>query len=397
MLENVSLEDVYPDEKNPRRDFGDIAALAGTFALNDGYPTNPIVVVRDGGIYRIVDGERRYRAMRLLKKSACPAVVYESMEDANAAAAMVATDEKQPLTAEEKSRGVQQMLLLGVDPAKVEKAARLEKGQGARIAKARRMVDDAGDDMTLERMLAISEFDEGDPAVEELEACSEGEWRRVYDRIVRERKMDADVEALVCAAREAGIEVADAAPRGTCYQGYAVEPCDVADYEGIEGCVAVATRGWRAEMRFYAPDSDEGEEAVSEERRMRDELNEAAAFGRLRRREHFATEWPPTVAAMVAEAWLDFNSWHVDRFLEGTSVDLDRSLTDHVALAVAYDLCETRLGELPEGMYSLPGEGSAAGFLSWLEAFEADGYVADEADEAARAICSAIVEKEEQE
>lgn len=392
MLENVSMEDVYPDGKNPRRDFGDIAALADTFALNDGYPTNPIVVVRDGGIYRIVDGERRYRAMKMLKKQTCPAVVYESMEDANAAAAMVATDEKQPLTAEEKSRGVQQMLLLGIDPAKVEKAARLEKGQGARIAKARRMVDDAGDDMSLDRMLAISEFDEGDHAVEELETCSEGEWRRVYERIVRERKLDADIAALADAAREAGIEVADSAPEGTCYQGYAIEPCDVADYEGIEGCVAVLTRGWRAELRFYAPDSDEGDDEASEEQRVRDELRDAAAFGRLRRREYFATERPATVAAMVAEAWLESNSWHVDRFLEGMSVDLDRSLTDLVALAVAYDTYDTRLGELHVSRYSLPSEGDAAGFLAWLEAFEADGYAADEADEAARSICRSIVE-----
>ena len=384
MLENVSLEDVYPDGKNPRRDFGDIAALADTFALNDGYPTNPIVGVRDGGIYRIVDGERRYRAMKMLKKQTCPAVVYESMEDANAAAAMVATDEKQPLTAEEKSRGVQQMLLLGIDPAKVEKAAR--------IAKARRMVDDAGDDMSLDRMLAISEFDEGDPAVEELETCSEGEWRRVYDRIVRERKLDADIAALADAAREAGIEVVDAAPEGTYYQGYAIEPCDVADYEGVEGCVAVATRGWRAEMRFYAPDSDEGEEAVSEERRMRDVLREAVRFGEARRREYFAAEQPPTVAAMVAEKWLDSNSWHLDRFLDGLPADVDRSLGDPVVLAVAYDSHALMLGELSASAYSLPSASSAERFVEWLEAFEAD-----EADEAALAVCRAIVEKEEQE
>ncbi len=392
MLENVSIEDVYPDAKNPRRDFGDIAALADTFALNDGYPTNPIVVVRDGGIYRIVDGERRYRAMKHLRKQTCPAVVYESMEDASAAAAMVATDEKQPLTAEEKSRGVQQMLLLGIDPAKVEKAARLGKGQGVRIAKARRMVDDAGDDMSLDRMLAISEFDEGDPAVEELEACPEGEWRRVYDRIVRERKLDADIAALADAAREAGIEVVDAAPEGTCYQGYAIEPCDVADYEGVEGCVAVLTRGWRAEMRFYAPDSDEGEEAVSEERRMRDELREAVRFGEARRREYFAAEQPPTVAAMVAEKWLDSNLWHLDRFLDGLSADVDRSLGDPAVLAVAYESYALVLGELSASMWSLPGASSAERFVEWLEAFERDGYVADEADETALAICRAIVE-----
>ena len=44
-------------------------------AVNPGEPVNPIVVVEDGGIYRIVDGERRYKAMRRNKLARCHAVV----------------------------------------------------------------------------------------------------------------------------------------------------------------------------------------------------------------------------------------------------------------------------------------------------------------------------------
>ena len=60
-LREIGIDDVYPDEKNPRKDFGDIAALAESCmlnALNPGEPVNPIVVVEDGGIYRIVDATR---------------------------------------------------------------------------------------------------------------------------------------------------------------------------------------------------------------------------------------------------------------------------------------------------------------------------------------------------
>ena len=183
-LREIGIDDVYPDEKNPRKDFGDIAALAESCmlnALNPGEPVNPIVVVEDGGIYRIVDGERRYKAMCKNKLARCHAVVCDDMDEANAMVAMVATDDKRPLTDVERSRGVQQMLLLGVDPERVERAGRMPKGAAAKLRRARAAVDDAGDDMTLDRMLAIAEFEElGDgAAVEKLTSCREEEWRDV--------------------------------------------------------------------------------------------------------------------------------------------------------------------------------------------------------------------------
>ena len=123
-LREIELEDVFPDEKNPRKDFGDIAALAESCmlnAINPGEPVNPIVVVEDGGIYRIVDGERRYKAMAKNKLKRCHAVVCEDLDEANSMVAMVATDDKQQLSEIERSRGVQQMLLLGVDPERIER------------------------------------------------------------------------------------------------------------------------------------------------------------------------------------------------------------------------------------------------------------------------------------
>lgn len=51
-LIEIPVGDVYPDENNPRKDYGDLDALAASFELNGtnpGEPVNPIVVVRDGG------------------------------------------------------------------------------------------------------------------------------------------------------------------------------------------------------------------------------------------------------------------------------------------------------------------------------------------------------------
>ena len=213
-LREIGIDDVYPDEKNPRKDFGDIAALAESCmlnALNPGEPVNPIVVVEDGGIYRIVDGERRYKAMCKNKLARCHAVVCDDMDEANAMVAMVATDDKRPLTDVERSRGVQQMLLLGVDPERVERAGRMPKGAAAKLRRARAAVDDAGDDMTLDRMLAIAEFEElGDgAAVEKLTSCREEEWRDVATAERQRMQRDERRAALVRACEDAGVAISE--------------------------------------------------------------------------------------------------------------------------------------------------------------------------------------------
>ena len=253
-LVEIPVGDVYPDENNPRKDYGDLDALAASFALNEtnpGEPVNPIVVVRDGGIYRIVDGERRWRAMRKAGTARCHAVACEGMDEANAMVAMLATDDKLGLTEIERSRGVQQMLLLGVDPERVERAGRMAKGSAAKVRRARRAVDDAGDDMTLDRMIAIAEFDErGDAdAVARLAACKESEWRVVAEKIEREREERERAAAIRASLEAQGIEVADAKPNGYVYAGRlsSAEAAEgVAARYGGEALVAVEGSGWDA-------------------------------------------------------------------------------------------------------------------------------------------------------
>ena len=158
-LKRVKTEDVYPSEGNPRRDFGDLDALAASFALNPthpGEPMTPPLLVQDGGVYRIVDGERRWRAMRKAGTSEFDAVVCEDWGDADAALAMLATDDKKPLDEAERSRGAQRCLLLGVEPEKVERAVR-KKG----MARVRRVASEIGaeaETMSLDHLLAVAEF-----------------------------------------------------------------------------------------------------------------------------------------------------------------------------------------------------------------------------------------------
>lgn len=219
-LRELHVNDVYPDENNPRKDFGNIDALAESCmlnAINPGEPVNPIVVVQDGGIYRIVDGERRYKAIRQNKLTHCHAVVCDGIDEANAMVAMVATDDKQQLSEIERSRGVQQMMLLGVDPECVEKAGRIPKGSFAKLRRARAAVDDAGDDMTLDRMLAIAEFEDAgdDEAVRLLTNCNEREWRSEASMIDSLRRAQNEYEDMLAECTKLGIEVFEKPLKGS--------------------------------------------------------------------------------------------------------------------------------------------------------------------------------------
>lgn len=92
----VRLGDIRPSEQNPREDFGDIGALARSIEATGGEPLNPVVVVADGNVYRIVDGERRYRALSSLygEDREVFALVADTMDEANELVAMLATDDK---------------------------------------------------------------------------------------------------------------------------------------------------------------------------------------------------------------------------------------------------------------------------------------------------------------
>ncbi|WP_162610853.1 ParB/RepB/Spo0J family partition protein [Gordonibacter sp. An230] len=411
-LREIPVEDVYPDEKNPRKDFGDIAALAESCMLNaisPGEPVNPIVVVADGGIYRIVDGERRYKAMKMNKLKRCHAVVCEDLDEANSLVAMVATDDKQQLSEIERSRGVQQMLLLGVDPERVERVGRMPKGSAARLRRARAAVDDAGDDMTLDRMLAIAEFEEaGDAeAVERLASCREAEWSAVARSIREERETAEKTEALRRACAEAGIALEEDVPGyedGYVYRTSESRPSAVAEAFGRlpEGSLAwLCEKSYGGpEVRFYWPVNGAADPDAERRAELAHEAEGMIKSGAERRLRWFArtvadADACPNVRGMLLDSFFDESRLDSDptdkleRFVEraGIAPDIPRALSG----AMAAYLYETENGELPlwyarnlvDGGRLREWEvGYAERWLRWLNTCCLDGYKADEADEA---------------
>lgn len=259
----VRLGDIRPSEQNPREDFGDIGALARSIEATGGEPLNPPVVVADGNVYRIVDGERRYRALSSLygEDREVSALVAESMDEANELVAMLATDDKRQLTEAERARGVQQMLVLGIDEQRIERASRATAGQIRAARKLRGSIE--GRQVTLEQLEAASAFDD-EKDVEAVLAAGEG-WAGKADsirrRVEREEAKAEDYDAF----GDAGIPVVKERPEGSSYVLWACYGTVAKELEGVDiapGTVAVNTgSGWY----LYEPDDGSGGQAEKTE------------------------------------------------------------------------------------------------------------------------------------
>lgn len=265
----VALRDIVPSETNPRGDFGDIDALAETIRATGGEPVNPPVLVRDGNIYRIVDGERRYRALCEIygegSEREVDAIVYDSFDEANELVAMLATDDKKPLTEAEVSRGVQQMLVLGVD---TERAARASRAPRGKVTAMRMMAGRApeGVQVTLDQALAASELpDEDAEAV--LAAGDSWRWEvsKIKSRIAEEERAKKRLEALA----KAGVEVVSEKPEGlvvirTVYP-YGTTPAALGREARELGPECVAMVDPDGTVRFFGPEGARAKELTQEE------------------------------------------------------------------------------------------------------------------------------------
>lgn len=271
---SVRLGDIRPSEQNPREDFGDIGALARSIEATGGEPLNPPVVVADGNVYRIVDGERRYRALSSIygEDREVSALVADTMDEANELVAMLATDDKRQLTEAERARGVQQMLVLGVDEQRIERASRATAGQIRAARKLRGRID-AGVQVTLEQLEAASAFDD-EKDVEAVLAAGDG-WAGKADsirrRVEREEAKAEDYDAF----GDAGIPVVKEQPDGFAYVDWANCGAAAAKLEAKEfaaGTVAV----WKGSYwDLFAPKGGDDAEPEKTEEEIRAEQEAA--------------------------------------------------------------------------------------------------------------------------
>lgn len=265
---SVRLGDIRPSEQNPREDFGDIGALARSIEATGGEPLNPPVVVADGNVFRIVDGERRYRALSSIygEDREVSALVADTMDEANELVAMLATDDKRQLTEAERARGVQQMLVLGVDEQRIERASRATARQIRAARRLRGSIE--GRQVTLEQLEAASSFDD-EKDIEAVLAAGEG-WAGKADQIRRRNEREEAKAEDYDAFGDAGIPVVKEKPEGFVYTNWANFGDAAKKLEGkdVTGFVAVmADRYWE----LYKPDDRSGAEPKKTEEEIRAE------------------------------------------------------------------------------------------------------------------------------
>lgn len=139
-LVRMKLSELRANAYNPRTRFTneDLDAFADRLELTPGLPGEPlypIMAVRDGNVARIVDGERRYRAMkRRGKVSECYVLLFDTMEEASQAVSMMAANDREQFDDVAFSRGCQTCLALGVPEADVDKMAGKQVSRALRSA-----------------------------------------------------------------------------------------------------------------------------------------------------------------------------------------------------------------------------------------------------------------------
>ncbi len=74
-LKELKLEDIIRDEDQPRRDFNKEALDALAASIKEHGVLQPIVVTKEDGKYKIVAGERRWRAAKIAGLKKIPAII----------------------------------------------------------------------------------------------------------------------------------------------------------------------------------------------------------------------------------------------------------------------------------------------------------------------------------
>lgn len=380
-LQVVNIDDVYPDVNNPRQKFEGIEELAASFDLNQerpGEPFTPPILVRDGGIYRIVDGERRYKALKLNRKTSFTANVCENLDEVNTLMAMLATDDKQPLSDLEKSRGVQTMLLLGVEPTKVDKAVKGAKSK--RVKRAMEKVHDAAEDMTLDRLLAIDEFSDEQEVVDALTNCSQKDWERIYDGAKANRKRKKNVAEIKAALEARGYTITEQSPDDFYYNGCIRNAKDV-DNLTVSPDEVVFKLSYNAsnyEMLKLRTDDESGNEAIAEIKRIKDEIRESEERQQVWFGDHIANpESIPNVTRAVIDAFIEANEVTINRYQDALQIDLTCTPCKLV-MVVGYSQAHTTgmyyAEEIQEGSFSRWSASRAEQYIDFLDAMIADGY-----------------------
>jgi len=407
-IERVNIDDVYPWEDEYGNEFLSrdystkenrryVERLAESMRAK-GVPDEPVQLSRDGGIFRIVSGNSRVRAMRLLGTKAFDAVILddEAAESAvrRAVEVTVRTNTKKTYDPVEESRFVQQLAMFR-DDEYVAEAAGVDVEQVRRARKARKAVGDDGDELTLAKLAAIAEFEGDQAAIARISACKDRELDWVV-RDLRHKAEQAELRARIAAALEAaGIVVLREAPSGAIWCAYVVDPEGVPETGGpSDPTFAVAHGNGNGYTLYRMPNGEDAERdrEEAEQRRALEERRavdaERARAGRERREawlvERLANFDPARLPALCE---LARDSLHEEydraadamRTLDDAGVGATVGTVDVLSAVMQVEVREHGIAEYMYGRRVVTDD-LARQYVDLLDAMVEDGYEPDEGE-----------------
>ena len=110
VVRDIAIDDIDPNQNQPRRDFDKEALEQLADSIREAGVLSPILVVEDGMRYRIVAGERRYRACRLAGLATIPCIVRQLSWEQQREAALIENLQREDLNPIEEASAIKELM-----------------------------------------------------------------------------------------------------------------------------------------------------------------------------------------------------------------------------------------------------------------------------------------------
>lgn len=110
VVREIPVEEIDPNTEQPRRDFDKEALRQLADSIREAGVLSPILVVEEGMRYRIVAGERRYRASRLAGLETVPCIVRDMTTEQQMEAALIENLQREDLNPIEEASAIRSLM-----------------------------------------------------------------------------------------------------------------------------------------------------------------------------------------------------------------------------------------------------------------------------------------------
>lgn len=110
VIQNLKVIEVEPNKEQPRRNFDEESIEELANSIKEYGVIQPIIVTKQDNYYKIVAGERRWRASKKAGLSEIPAIVREYDKQKNSEIALIENIQRQDLNPIEKAMAIRELL-----------------------------------------------------------------------------------------------------------------------------------------------------------------------------------------------------------------------------------------------------------------------------------------------